>query len=310
MHKNITVLRTMAFPEDADRGLEETFTVIDLPPEPDRAARLLRERGAEVRAIAARRASLGAADLAMLPGLELIANFGAGIDGIDVAEAGRRGIAIHTGAAAVADDVADLAVGITIALLRGIVRGDAFVRGGCWAAGEFPPGRSLGGLKVGMVGLGNIGAAVARRLDTMHCEVAYFGRSRRAVDYRYFPDVMELAAWAELLIVACPATADTQRLIDARVLEALGRRGYLVNVSRGAVVDEQALVAALANDQLAGAALDVFEREPIVPPALCEDPRVLLTPHIGGAAAETHRKLGENVLKVLREHFDRAAHRR
>jgi lactate dehydrogenase-like 2-hydroxyacid dehydrogenase len=209
----------------------------------------------------------------------------------------------------VADDVADFAVGLSIALLRGIVRGDEFVRGGRWGAGEFPLGRSLGGLRAGVVGLGNIGAAIARRLEAMGCELAYFGRNRKPVDYRYFSDIGELAAWAGLLVVACPATPDTVRLIDARVLAALGKEGYLVNVSRGVVVDEQALIAALANHALAGAALDVFEREPAVPSELSADPRVVLTPHIGGATAETHQKLGANVLRILLEHFDRPATR-
>jgi lactate dehydrogenase-like 2-hydroxyacid dehydrogenase len=309
MHKNVTILRTMSLPQKADQQLEQLFTVIDLPADRGEARCLLRERGSEVRGIASRRASLSADDLALLPNLELIANFGAGVDGIDVAAAESRGIVVRTGAAAVADDVADFAVGMTIALLRGIVRGDQFVRSGHWGAGELPLGKSLRGLKAGVVGLGNIGAAIARRFGTMGCEVAYFGRSRKPVEYRYFAQIGELAAWAELLVVACPATPDTVRLIDARVLSALGNEGYLVNVSRGVVIDEPALIDALANDALRGAALDVFEREPEVPSALRADPRVVLTPHIGGATAETHQKLGANVVGILREHFDRAGKR-
>lgn len=310
MHKNVTILRTMTLPDAANQQLEQAFTVIDLPADRAQAVRMLRERGAGVRGIAARRAALNADDFALLPNLEVIANFGAGVDGIDIATAERRGVLVRTGAAVVADDVADFATGISIALLRGIVRGDEFVRGGRWGAGEFPLGRSLGGLKAGVVGLGNIGAAIARRLQAMGCELAYFGRNKKDVDYRYFADIGELAAWASLLVVACPATPDTVRLIDARVLSALGKHGYLVNVSRGVVVDEQALVAALAQDALAGAALDVFEREPSVPAALAADPRVVLTPHIGGATAETHQRLGANVVKVLVEHFERSADRR
>jgi lactate dehydrogenase-like 2-hydroxyacid dehydrogenase len=305
VHKDVTILRTMELPEAADRQLEETFTVVDLPKDRAAAAAALRERGGEVRGIAARRASLSAEDLALLPKLEVIANFGAGLDGIDVAAAERRGIVVRNGSAAVANDVADLAIGITVALLRGIVQADAFVRSGRWEAGEFPLGKSLGGLKAGVVGLGNIGAAVAKRLAAMGCEVAYFGPREKPVAFTYFADVVELASWAELLVVACPATAETLRLIDARVLAALGKQGYLVNVSRGLVVDEQALVAALAVDELGGAALDVFEREPAVPSALRTDRRVVLTPHIGGAAAETHQRMGANVLQILLEHFAR-----
>lgn len=309
MHKNVTILRTMALPKQANEQLEAMFTVIDLPAGRGEAVRTLRERGGEVRGVAARRASLSADDLALLPNLELIANFGAGVDGIDVAAAAGRGIVVHTGAAAVADDVADFAVGMSIAILRGIVRGDQFVRSGNWGAGELPLGKSLRGLKAGIVGLGNIGAAIATRLEAMGCEIAYFGRRSKPVHYRYFAEIGELAAWAELLLVACPATPDTLRLIDARVLAALGKQGYLVNVSRGVVVDEPALIEALANDSLAGAALDVFEREPNVPPELRADPRLVLTPHIGGGTAETHQRLGANVVATLREHFDRAGKR-
>lgn len=305
MYRDVTILRTMELPEAANRQLEETFTVVDLPRDREAAQAMLRKIGGEVRGVAARRASLNAEDLAFMPRLEVIANFGAGLDGIDVAAAEERGIVVRNGSAAVAGDVADLAIGITVALLRGIVQADAFVRNGQWEAGEFPLGRSLAGLKAGIVGLGNIGAAVAKRLSAMDSEVAYYGPRAKPVPYPYFAQVADLATWADLLLVTCPATPETLRLIDARVLAALGKGGYLVNVSRGVVVDEQALVDALARDGLAGAALDVFEREPAVPASLRSDPRVVLTPHIGGAARETHQRMGANVLNILLEHFAR-----
>jgi lactate dehydrogenase-like 2-hydroxyacid dehydrogenase len=307
MHTGVTILRTMAFPETTDRQLEECFTVVDLPKERAEAARMLSDRGGEMRGIAARRAVLTAGDLAQMPNLEIIANFGAGLDGIDVDAARKRGIKIQTGAPAVADDVADLAVASAVALLRGIVRGDDFVRIRRWERGEFQLGRSLLGLKAGVVGLGHIGLAVAKRLEVMRCEVAYFGPRRKPTDYAYFSDIVALAEWAQLLIVACPATPETQRLIDSRVLRALGAQGYLVNVSRGVVVDESALIEALAQDGLGGAALDVFEQEPFVPEALLKDRRVVLTPHIGGGTLETHQRLGDNVLKALLDHFGSAS---
>jgi lactate dehydrogenase-like 2-hydroxyacid dehydrogenase len=309
MHKDVTILRTMAFPEAAHRRLEEVFTVVDLPRDADSARRLLRERGAEIRGVAARRASLTAEDLALMPNLEIIANFGAGMDGIDVAAARARNVVVRNGSSAVADDVADLAIGITVALLRGVVRADEFVRSGAWAGGEFPLGRSLWGLRAGIVGLGHIGLAVAKRLEVMRCEIAYFGPRRKPVAYPYFDDIVALAAWADLLVVTCPATAETRRLVNARVLEALGSRGYLVNVARGVIVDEPALVDALERGVIAGAALDVFEQEPSVPPELAANRRLVLTPHIGGAAAETHERMGANVLRILLEHFGAPAPR-
>lgn len=303
MRKDVTILRTMVFPELAHRRLEEAFTIIDLPTDRAEAARLIHDRGHEIRGVAARRAQLTAGDLALMPNLEIIANFGAGMDGIDVAAARRSGIEIQTGSAAVADDVADLAVASTTALMRGIVQGDAYVRRRDWETCEFPLGTSLSGVRAGIVGLGNIGGAVARRLDVMRCEVGYFGPRARPGGYRYFDDIVALADWARLLIVTCPATPETRRIVDGRVLAALGRQGFLVNVSRGIVVDEAALIDALARDELAGAALDVFENEPQVPERLRNDRRLVLTPHIGGATAETHERLGGNVLNVLLAHF-------
>jgi lactate dehydrogenase-like 2-hydroxyacid dehydrogenase len=156
---------------------------------------------------------------------------------------------------------------------------------------------------VGIVGLGTIGAAIARRLRAFGSTLAYFGPNRKAADLPYYDDVAKLARDSDMLILTCPLSPATHHLIDASVLDALGPRGYLVNIARGPVVDEAALIDALAHDRVAGAALDVFEHEPQVPQALIEDRRVVLTPHLGSGTEETRRRMAQNVVDRLAAHF-------
>jgi lactate dehydrogenase-like 2-hydroxyacid dehydrogenase len=193
------------------------------------------------------------------------------------------------------DDVADLAVGLAIALLRGIPAADAYVRGGQWLKGDYPLRRKVTGRRFGLVGLGNIGAAAAVRLAAFG-PVAYTGPARKAVTYPYHPDVLSLARASDVLILTCPATAATRHLANADVFDALGPAGYLVNVARGAVVDEVALGAALKSGRLAGAALDVYETEPQVPETLRRLPNVVLTPHMASATVETRTRMADVVL--------------
>ncbi|WP_224101394.1 NAD(P)-dependent oxidoreductase [Paraburkholderia caribensis] len=215
-----------------------------------------------------------------------------------------HGIAIENTSHILAEDVANAAVGLALAVTRDFINADAFVRTGTWPAhGQYPLGRSISRMKVGIVGLGTIGSAIAKRLQAFGSKLAYFGPSRKPVDIPYYDDVVRLASDCDLLILTCPLSPATHHLVNAAVLDALGPRGYLVNISRGPVVDEAALIAALAQDGIAGAALDVFEHEPIVPEALIHDRRVVLTPHIGSATGETRRSMAENVVDTLARHF-------
>ena len=298
----VDVLLMGNLPDATARDLAEGFTVHRLPKTGQ--DEVLDEVGPAIRGMAVRQTNVPAALLARLPALEIIACFSAGLDRIDTGAARERGIVVRNGSVAVADDVADMAVALLVASLRRLVRGDAFVRDGTWARREsFPLGRSLGGLRVGIVGMGHIGVGVAHRLAAMRCEVAYTGPNRKPLDWRYFPDPVALADWAEALVVACPSTPATRHLIDARVLAALGPQGTLVNVARGVVVDEAALIDALARDALAGAGLDVFEHEPEVPEALRRDPRVTLSPHNAGGTEEALRAMGAALVTSLRQHF-------
>ncbi|MFO1402658.1 MAG: 2-hydroxyacid dehydrogenase [Steroidobacteraceae bacterium] len=234
--------------------------------------------------------------LAALPALGLIAVNGVGLDRIDLDFARARGVRVARTSGVLAADVADLAVGLIIALLRGIAASDAFVRAGRWLEGERPLARSVSGRRFGIVGLGEIGLALAARLAAFG-PVAYHGPRRKPVELAFHAELADLARASDVLVVCCPANAATRGLVDARVLEALGAEGYLVNVARGAVVDEPALIAALEAGRLAGAALDVFADEPRVPDALRASERVVLAPHIGSATVETRARMAEVVLE-------------
>lgn len=236
-----------------------------------------------------------AALMQALPALQLVAINGVGFDKVDLDLARQRGVRVSTTPGTLTDDVADLALGLVIALCRQIPAADAHVREGRWPQGDMPLGRKVTGSRFGILGLGQIGGAIAARLAPLG-PVAYSARGDRANGLPYIPDPAELARWADVLIVACAATAETRGLVDAAVLEALGPRGLLVNVSRGSVVDEQALISALQAGTIGGAALDVFADEPHVPEALRRLPNTVLTPHVASATAETRAAMAALVV--------------
>ncbi len=233
-----------------------------------------------------------------LPSLRIIAVNGVGVDKVDVDFARRHRIQIATTPGALTEDVADLAVGLTIGLLRGIPAADAFVRSGDWVNGDRALARKVSGRRFGVVGLGHIGTAVAVRLAAFG-SVAYTGPARKSVGYDFYPDALALARASEVLVLACPANAATRHLVNAAVLDALGPEGYLINVARGAVVDEPALIAALAAGRLGGAALDVYENEPHVPLVLRQSPKVILTPHMASATIETRIRMADILFASL-----------
>jgi lactate dehydrogenase-like 2-hydroxyacid dehydrogenase len=236
--------------------------------------------------------------LLALPNLGLVAINGVGVDKVDLQLARTCGVRVSTTPGVLTDDVADLAVGLVIGLLRGVAQADAYVRAGSWVAGDRPLGRKVSGRRFGILGLGQIGSAIAARLSAFG-PVAYSGPTRKPVPHTYFAEPAALAAAVEVLIVACPANDSTHHLVNAEVLRNLGPEGYLVNVARGSIVDEAALQAALARAELAGAALDVFENEPHVPQALRSSERVLLTPHVASATVETRNAMADLVLHNL-----------
>ena len=240
-----------------------------------------------------------------LPRLAVIANFGVGVDTIDLVAARSRGVAVSNTPDVLTGCVADLAFGLLIDAARRLSAADRFVRRGDWLQGPFPLATRVWGKKLGIVGLGRIGTAIARRADGFDMSVRY--HNRRPVEgspYAYEASLPALAAWADFLVVACAGGAATRHLVSREVIDALGPQGCLVNVSRGSVVDEPALVEALREGRIAGAALDVFEDEPNVPPALFALDNVVLLPHIASATAETRQAMADCVLANLRSWFD------
>jgi len=282
-----------------DDGLRRAYDVVALPPdEPSRTAVLARE-GDRVDVLAVTGATgVDDALLAALPRLGLVANLGVGYDNVDVAAAHRRGVIVSNTPDVLTDAVAELTVGLALATVRRLAAADRYVRDGRWAAdGAFPLTGQLGGSRVGVLGLGRIGRAVAERLSGFGCVVAYHSRREVAgVPYRYAGSPRALAASVDVLVVTVPAGAETHRIVDRAVLEALGPDGVLVNVARGSVVDEAALVELLVEGRLGGAGLDVYVDEPHVPEALLGLDSVVLLPHVGSATVPTRRAMADLVL--------------
>jgi hydroxypyruvate reductase len=238
--------------------------------------------------IVVQNARVDAAEMARQPGLKFIAVFGAGYDRVDTAAAKSRGIALANTPAVTDICVADMAMALLLATSRQICIGDRHVRAGRWPQGRLPLATRFSGRRLGIFGLGGIGTAIARRAAGFDIEIGYHNRRRRGdVPYRYFEDLAALADWADYLVVACPASPETHRRVDAAVLAALGPAGILVNIARGAIVDEDALVEALEKRTIAGAGLDVFAEEPKVPPRLFALDNVVLAPHVAGSTHET-----------------------
>jgi len=235
-----------------------------------------------------------------LPNLKIIGINGVGFDKIDLDLARSRGVRVVNTPDVLTDDVADLAVGLTIALLRRLPQGHAHVLAGKWASAEMPLASKVSGKRIGIVGLGRIGRAVAKRFAGFTDKIAYTDIVRHEVAYRYHPDAVSLAGASDVLVICAAASASTRRIIGAAVFDALGPSGALVNVARGSIVDEPALVAALQEGRLGGAALDVFEDEPNVPAALLTMANVVVTPHVASATHETRRAMGD----LMIDNFD------
>ena len=232
--------------------------------------------------------------------LRLVANFGVGLDRIDLGEAKRRGVSVSYTPDHLSADVADLAIAMTLALLRRIPAADAFVRRNGWSEGPFALGTSAKGRQIGVIGLGRIGKAIAARAEAFGMEVAYTARAAKPAEPRaFFATTLELAGWADVLVAAIPGGAATDKLVDAKVLAALGKGGLLVNVARSSVVDEDALVAALKDGVIAGAGLELFDPASTLPSRLA-DQNVIFTPHIGSATFQTRAAMADSVFANVR----------
>jgi hydroxypyruvate reductase len=285
-------------------ALAERYDIGHLWRAPDPAA-YLEEHGAEfVALVSSSRTGASAALMDALPNVRAISNYGVGLDLLDLAHAKARGIAVGYTPDVLTDCVADLAFGLMIDAARGMSKADRFVRGGAWPGGSIPLAWRVSGKRLGIVGLGRIGQAVAQRAGGFAMEIGYCDlRQRDDVPHRFFDSVPALAQWADFLVVAASGGPETRSVIDAEVLAALGRDGFLVNISRGSNVDEGALLQALETRTVAGAGLDVHRAEPQVDPRFFALDNVVLLPHIASNTRETRQAMADRVIENLESFF-------
>jgi len=302
MAKTILALSSLLAPEM--EKLESHFSVIRLWKEGDPDA-AIRKYSDKIQAVlSTTNTPVSRRLIEALPNLEIIAQNAVGIDNIDMEAAQEKDITVVNTPDVLTDDTADIALALLLAVARRICEADMFVRVGKWQNGPLPLGTSLAGKKVGIVGLGRIGRAIATRCEAFRMDVSYYGRAQKAdISYRYYNDLAAMAADCDALILACAATPETENLVDYRIMQALGDRGIIINIARGAIVNQGDLLAALSNRIIAGAGLDVYINEPHVPESLFSMDNVVLLPHIGSATTETRTKMGQILVENLLAHF-------
>ena len=292
---DIDILVTASLPPFLDQPLRADYRCHDYAKAADKPA-LLASVGAKIRGLVQAGGTVTSTELLdALPALEIISVFGVGYDGVPVDYCKKRGLKVTNTPDVLTDDVADTAVALVLMTARGFVRANRLLRAGDWSSGASALTTRLAGKRAGILGLGRIGKAIAHRLSAFGLAIAYTGRSKQDVDpaWTFVSDPAKLAGQSDFLIVACPGGPATKNLVDARVLEALGSNGTLINIARGSIVDEPALIAALKAGTIRTVGLDVFANEPIVPPELLAMDNVVLLPHVGSATAETRLAMGD-----------------
>jgi lactate dehydrogenase-like 2-hydroxyacid dehydrogenase len=287
------VIVTAPLPPFLYDPLRASYECHDYVKAPDKHA-LVEAQGKKIRGLVQGGGTMNPMELLdALPALEIISVFGVGYDGVPIAYCRKRGIQVTNTPDVLTDDVADVALALILMTGRGFVRLNRFVQAGEWEKRGPELTTKLAGRSVGILGLGRIGKAIAQRVAAMGMHVAYTGRKRQNVAYEYVPDLASLASAVDFLVVACPGGEQTRNIVDAKVLAALGKKGTLVNIARGSIVDETALVAALQAGTIKGAGLDVFADEPHIPAALMSMDNVVLLPHVGSATRETRQAMGD-----------------
>ena len=284
--------------------LEAEFVCHRLYDAADRAA-FLREVAPKVRGLASFSGTrIDESLMEALPKLEIVSNFGVGVDAIDLEAARRRGIIVTNTPDVLNDCVADTAMGLLLNTLRRFPAAEAYLRAGEWVKrGPFPLTTSIGGKTLGVLGLGRIGLAIARRAEAFGMRIRYHNRTRKDVVYPYDPDPVTLARNSDVLMIVTPGGAQTNKLVGAAVLDALGPKGYVINIARGSVIDEPVLLKYLQEKKIAGAGLDVYADEPRVPEAFFALDNAVLFPHVGSATVETRTAMGDLQIENLRLHF-------
>jgi lactate dehydrogenase-like 2-hydroxyacid dehydrogenase len=305
--QNPSVLQVGPLKPSLAQTLADDYAARVLPDEPAEREAFLSSHGGEITVVVTSgRSGVDSELMAALPNLGAVVNFGVGYDTTDVDAAAARGIKVSNTPDVLTDCVADTAVGLMIDTLRQFSAADRYVRAGQWpVAGNYPLTRQVSNTQVGIIGLGRIGGAIAQRLTAFGCTISY--HNRRPVEgspYEYVTSPVELAGSVDVLIIAAAGGSGTRGLVDREVLDALGANGYLINIARGSVVDQEALVAALTAGRLAGAGLDVFADEPNVPEALLSMDNVVVLPHVGSGTVETRAAMEQLTLRNLDEFLE------
>jgi hydroxypyruvate reductase len=283
--------------------LEQEFVCHKLHEARDRAA-FLRDISARVRAVASFGPTpVDGALMDALPKLEIVSNFGVGVDQIDLDAAKKRNVIVTNTPDVLNECVADTAIALVLCTLKKLPQSDAYTRAGKWLQAPFPLTTSMGGKTLGILGLGRIGDAIAKRAMACGMKIRYHNRRKKDVAFPYDPDPVTLAKNSDVLMIVTPGGAETQNLVSTKVLDAVGPKGYVVNIARGSVVDEPVLLRYLQENRIAGAGLDVFADEPRVPPEFFKLDNVVLFPHVGSATVETRKAMGDLQIENLRRHF-------
>ncbi|GLT76196.1 hypothetical protein SLA2020_478690 [Shorea laevis] len=302
--ESIGVLMPIPMNGYLEQELDKRFNLLRLWKAPEKSGFISTHKNSIRAVVGNSKAGADAQLIEALPKLEIISSFSVGLDKIDLAKCKEKGIRVTYTPDVLTDDVADLAIGLMLAVLRKLCESDRYVRGGKWKKGDFRLTSKFTGKSVGIIGLGRIGMAIAKRAEAFNCPISYHSRTQKSeVNYKYYPSVVELASNCQILVVACALTEETRHIVNRGVIDALGPKGVLINVGRGPHVDEPELVSALVEGRLGAAGLDVYEHEPAVPEKLFELENVVLMPHVGSATVETRQAMADLVIGNLEAHF-------
>ncbi len=301
-----TVLVLTPVPQLVQEACDTQFDVVKLSADDDRDA-VLAAHGPRVRGLVVSGRTVDGALMDRLPGLEIVSSFGVGYDNVDARHAASRGVVVTNTPDVLTEEVADTALALLLATVRQIPQADRYLRAGRWREKPFPlTEATLRDRSLGILGLGRIGKAIAKRCEAFGLPISYHGRRpQEDVSYPYYDSLVELARAVDTLMVIAPGGAETYHIVNAEVLEALGPRGILINVGRGTVVDEEALIRALQTKTIFSAGLDVYENEPHVPEALIAMEHIVLLPHVGSASVYTRRAMAQLVVDNIVNWFDK-----
>ena len=303
IEKNILIMSL--FPTEITKLFDETFNTFKSY-EQENSEKFIESLKDKIDAIAVMGGTKVSSELIKkLPNLKIIANYGVGYDAVDVEQATLHNVKVTNTPNVLNDEVADTAVALTLCVYKNISSANNFLLEKKWLKSEFPLSKKFSGTKFGILGMGRIGKTIAKRIEAFNCEICYHSRNEKDVKYKYFSKLEELAEYVDTLCVITPGGEETKHLVNSNILQKLGKNSFLINIARGSVIDQQALIHALQNKIICGAGLDVFENEPNVPDDLMNLDNVILTPHIGSATVETRYDMGklvyDNVVQMLTE---------